>query len=124
MENEKKGILKIYASNTDMIEHKLFYEFVVYLAREKGISGVTVYRGIMGYGLSSHIHTSKFWELTEKLPVIIEMIDTEEKLEHFFRLIEPDLQKMPKGCLVTLEPVTVKLQKSGETGRHHSSRNR
>jgi len=109
-----KSVLKIYASNTDMIGHELFYEHVVYLAKEKGISGVTVFRGIMGYGLSSHIHTSKFWELTEKLPAVIEMVDDEEKLNEFFSLIEPDLLKMPKGCLVTLEPVNVKLHKSGK----------
>jgi len=98
-----------------MFGHQLFYEHIVYLAKEKGISGVTVYRGIMGYGLSSHIHTSKFWELTEKLPVVIEIIDTSEKIEQFYLLIEPDIQKLPKGCLVTIDPVAVKLHKSGKS---------
>lgn len=115
MDIGKKGVLKIYASNTDMISHQLFYEHLVYLAREKGISGVTVYRGIMGYGLSSHIHTSKFWELTEKLPVIIEMIDDEQKLNDFYTLIEPDLKNMPKGCLVTMQELSIKLHKSGKS---------
>ena len=60
-----------------------------WLAKEKGISGVTVYRGIMGYGQSSkHISTSKFWELTEKLPVMIEIIDRTDLLEHFYKIIE------------------------------------
>lgn len=114
MENSENSILKIYASSTDKIGSKLLYEHIVYLAKEKGISGVTVYRGIMGYGSSSsHISSSRFWELTEKLPVMIEIIDRTEVLELFYGLIEPDLVKMPKGCLVSMEPVLIKLQKPG-----------
>lgn len=113
MEKKSDSILKIYASNTDMLGNRLFYEYIVYTAKERGIAGVTVYRGIMGYGLSSQIHTSRFWELTEKLPVVIEMIDETTKLEAFYSLIEPDIARMPKGCLVTLEPVMVKLNKAG-----------
>jgi uncharacterized protein len=110
------SILKIYASNTDRIGNELLYEHIVYLAKGKGISGVTVYRGIMGYGMSStHISTTRFWELTEKLPVMIEIIDTTEKLGEFYALIEPDLKEMPKGCLVSIEPVEIKLQKKGVT---------
>ncbi len=109
-----KGVLKIHASNTDKIGNELMYEHIVYLAKEKGLAGVTVYRGIMGYGLSSGAVTStKFWELTEKLPVMIEIIDDTEKLEEFFRIIEPELKNMPKGCLVTIEPVTILLHKKG-----------
>jgi len=109
------SVLKIHASNTDKIGNELLYEHIVYLAKSKGIAGVTVYRGIMGYGLSSRAVTStKFWELTEKLPIMIEIIDKTEKLEEFFRLIEPELLKMPKGCLVTIEPVTVLLHKPGQ----------
>lgn len=108
------SILKVHASNTDKTGNTLLYEYIVYLAKEKGIAGVTVYRGIMGYGLSSGAVTStKFWELTEKLPVLIEIIDKTEKLEEFFRLIEPELKRMPKGCLVTIEPVTVLMHKPG-----------
>ena len=107
-------ILKIYASNTDKVGAELLYEHIVYLAKSKGISGVTVYRGIMGYGMSSNTVTStRFWELTEKLPVMIEIIDKTEKLDEFYTLIEPDLKSMPKGCLVTIEPVEIKLQKIG-----------
>ena len=121
MDKNLHSILKIYASTTDMIGHQLFYEHIVYLAREKGISGVTVFRGIMGYGLSSHIHSSKFWELTDKLPVVIEMIDTREKIEEFLSAIEDDLSKMPKGCLVTVEQVSVRLHKSGNKERGEKS---
>jgi len=113
MESKTESIMKIYASNTDMLGTKLFYEHIVYLAKEKGIAGVTVYRGVMGYGLSSPIHTSRFWDLTEKLPVVIEMVDETDKLEQFFSAIKSDIERMPKGCLVTMEQVKIKLNKPG-----------
>jgi uncharacterized protein len=115
MENSVNSILKIYASTTDRIGSKLLYEYMVELARDKGLSGVTVYRGIMGYGLSSNISTARFWELTEKLPVMIEIIDRTDRLDDFYLLIEQELLKMEKGCLVVLEPITVRLHKSGKT---------
>jgi uncharacterized protein len=114
MSTSENSILKIYASTTDRIGSKLFYEFIVVSAKQSGISGVTVYRGIMGYGMSSDINSSRFWELTEKLPVMIELIDKTEKLESFYSQIEKKILKMPKGCLVTMEPVAVKLQKLGK----------
>lgn len=114
MEDSKHSILKIYLSSTDRSGSKLMYEHLVYLAKEKNISGVTVNRGIMGYGTSStKVSTSKFWELTEKLPLIVEMVDTTEVLEKFYELIEADLHNMKKGCLVSLEPVKILLSKTG-----------
>ncbi len=114
MDIQDHSVLKIYVSTTDKIGMKLLYEYIVYLAKEKGISGVTVYRGIMGYGLSSqHIDSSKFWELTEKLPIVIEMVDKTDVLDDFYKQIEPELIKMPKGCLVSVNPITVKLLKPG-----------
>jgi PII-like signaling protein len=114
MKTSEDLILKIYASTTDKIGTKLLYEHMVNLAKDKGISGVTVYRGIMGYGLSSQISSLKFWELTEKLPVMIEIIDKAEVIESFYKLIEPELLKMPKGCLVITEPISVRLHKPGK----------
>ncbi len=113
METSDNAILKIYASSTDRIGSKLFYEYLVHMAKDQGMAGVTVYRGIMGFGQSSDINSSKFWELTEKLPVMIEIIDIKTKLDNFYKLIEPELLGMPKGCLITLEDITVRLQKSG-----------
>jgi PII-like signaling protein len=112
-QGDTHSILKIRASTTDRIGSKLLYHYIVELARERGISGATVYRGIMGYGSSSQINSSRFWELTEKLPVMIELVDLTEKLEAFYAEIEEDLIGMPKGCLVALEPVRILLQKKG-----------
>lgn len=111
------SILKIHASSTDKIGSKLLYEYVVELAREKGITGATVYRGIMGYGSSSKISSSKFWELTEKLPVVIELVDHTQVLEDFYTSIKKTLIDMPKGCLVIMEPASILLQKSGPSSK-------
>jgi len=114
MEKTGSSILKIYASSTDRIGSKLLYEYLVEQARDSKMSGVTVYRGIMGYGLSSGISTSRFWELTEKLPVMIEIIDKDEKIEEFYSKIEPVLEEMPKGCLVLTVPASIKMHKKGK----------
>lgn len=108
MEN---SILKIYVSNTDKIGNDLFYELMVLKAKDFGLTGATVYRGIMGFGPGSqHIVTEKFWELTEKLPVVIEMIDSTYKIENFYHSIEADINNLSKGCLVTIQSLEVKIQ--------------
>ncbi len=112
--NSEYSTLKVHASTTDKIRSKLLYQHLVELARDKGINGATVFRGIMGYGASSTIQSSRFWELTEKLPVIIEFVDRTEKLEAFFSEIQVELVNMPKGCLVTLEATNILLQKKGK----------
>jgi len=113
MNASESSILKIYASSTDKLGQDLIYEHLVMLAKQKGISGATVYRGIMGYGSSNKINSSRFWELTEKLPVIIEMIDKTEVLESFYEFIVNDLKNVPKGFLVTIQPIEIKLIKKG-----------
>ena len=110
----KHSILKIYVSSTDKIGSEMVYEFIVHKAKKENIAGVTVFRGIMGYGKSSKISSSRFWELTEKLPVTIEIIDETDKINAFFNMIEPELKKMEKGCIVTLEPVHILLSKQGK----------
>lgn len=113
MEKSEHSRLRIKASTTDSVGSKLLYQYIVELARDSGIAGATVYRGIMGYGASTKINSSRFWELTEKLPVDIELIDKTEMLEAFYAGIEQELYDMPKGCLVTLEPIQLLLQKKG-----------
>jgi PII-like signaling protein len=114
MNPPEHSILKIHASTTDRLGKRLLYQYLVELAREKGIAGATVYRGIMGYGSSSKITSSKFWELTEKLPVVIELVDEAPALEKFFDEIREELLSMPKGCLVVMEPAKILLQKKGK----------
>lgn len=106
-------MLKIYASSTDKAGNHLLSEKVVNMAKESGISGCTVYRGIIGYGTSNRITISKFWEITEKLPVIIEIVDNDENIDKFWTVLEPVLNSMDKGCLATRIPVEVILKKQG-----------
>ena len=106
--------LRIYLSSTDKHETGNCYETIVLKAKENGLAGATVLKGILGYGASSVIHSYKFWELTEKLPVVVELIDEKEKIEQFFKIIHPMLDNLPYGCLVSSEKVDVLLYKAGE----------
>jgi PII-like signaling protein len=110
---EEKKLLRVFTSSTDKFRHTPLYEMLVYAAQRYGMAGATVIRGTMGYGSSSHISSQKFWEISEKLPVIIEIIDDADKIDRFFETIKPYLEKIKKGCLVTIEPVEVVFYKSG-----------
>jgi hypothetical protein len=108
-----KKILRVYTSSTDKLRHTRLYEAVVYAAKRYGMAGATVTRGIMGYGSSSQISSQRFWEISEKLPVIVEIIDDADKIDRFFETIRPFLDKLKKGCLVTIDPVNIALHKTG-----------
>src|SRR5512135_3312968 len=93
-------LLRIFIGEADKFEHKPLYEWIVLQAREQGLAGATVLRGMMGFGANTRkIHTFRFDTLSEDLPVIVEIVDVEEKLEKFVEFIEPHL----KAGLVTLE---------------------
>ncbi|MBN2519732.1 MAG: DUF190 domain-containing protein [Bacteroidales bacterium] len=114
MENNSTAlILRIFLSSTDKYKDRLVYEHIVFKAKNYGLAGVTVLKGILGYGASSVIHSYKFWEVTEKLPTIIEIIDNEEKVISFYETIKPVLEAMRYGCLVTTEKINIMIYKSG-----------
>jgi uncharacterized protein len=115
MENNSEALLlRLYLSSTDKHEHQILYESIVFKAKENGLAGATVFKGILGYGASSIIHSYKFWEVTEKLPIIIEIIDQEKKVMEFYETIRPIIDNTRHGCLVTTEKVNILLYKSGE----------
>lgn len=95
--------LRIFIGESDRWDHKPLYEAIVMKAREAHLAGATVLRGLMGFGKSSRVHTAKILRLSMDLPLIIEIVDTEEKLNAFL----PVLDQMMKGGLVTLEQVRV-----------------
>ena len=103
--------LKIFLGESDKWEHKPLYEAIVLAAREAQLAGATVLRGPMGFGKSSHLHTAKILRLSLDLPLVIEIVDREEKINSFL----PTLDKMLGGGLVTLEKVKVLHYRSGET---------
>ncbi|MCK9159568.1 MAG: DUF190 domain-containing protein [Bacteroidaceae bacterium] len=107
-------ILRIYLSNTDKLKHESAYEVLAFAAKKAGLAGVTAYKGIMGYGSSSELSSDKFWTFSEKIPVTIEIIDTEEKIKSFLDQILPLIDAMKKGCLITLQDTLIVLSKKGD----------
>src|SRR5579872_1731318 len=106
-------LLRIFIGESDRWEHKPLYEAIVLKARELHLAGATVLRGPMGFGKSSHMHTAKILRLSMDLPLVIEIVDSEEKINAFL----PVLDKMIGGGLVTLEKVRVLHYRSGEVER-------
>ena len=96
-------LLRIFIGENDRWENRPLYEAIVLKAREAHLGGATVLRGPMGFGHSSRLHTSKILRLSEDLPLVIEIVDSEEKIHSFL----PLLDEMMKGGLVTLEKVRV-----------------
>ena len=110
---DKAKRLRIYISSTDKYEHSPLYELIVYSAREQGLAGATVLKGIMGYGSSSEIYTSKLWEINEKVPLVVEIVDEPEKIEIFLEYLRPVVEKSGKGHLITVDETIVLVRKSG-----------
>ena len=105
--------LRIYISSTDKYEHSPLYEAIVLAARKQGITGATVLKGIMGFGASSEIHSNKLWEITEKIPLVVEIIDDSHKIDSFFKSIRPLFEKIGKGHIITVDETTVLMHKTG-----------
>jgi PII-like signaling protein len=96
-------LLRIFLGESDRWKHQPLYEAIVLKAREMHLAGATVLRGPMGFGKSSRLHTAKILRLSMDLPLVIEIVDAEEKIQSFL----PVLDEMMKGGLVTLEKVQV-----------------
>ena len=107
-------LLRIFVSSTDKLKHTPLSEAIVFAAKRNGIAGATVIKGVMGYGSSSIISTQKFWEFTEKVPVIVEIVDTADKIDAFIEKILPYFESLTKGGLITVEKATIVLHKSGK----------
>jgi len=96
-------LVRIFIGESDRFEHRPLYEAIVLKAREAHLAGATVLRGPMGFGAASRIHTTKILRLSMDLPIVIEIVDSEEKIRAFL----PVLEGMIGGGLVTLEKVQV-----------------
>ncbi len=105
--------LRIYISSTDKYDHSPLYEVIVYLARKQGLAGATVLKGIMGYGASSEVYTNKLWEITEKVPLVVEIIDEPDKVDAFYIVLKPIFEKAGKGHIVTVDVTNILLHSSG-----------
>ncbi len=106
----KEGqLLRIFIGESDKYEGQPLFEWIVQRARENGLAGATVLRGWEGFGAHSRIHTAKILRLSEDLPIVIEIVDTSEKIEAFLPLIDDAI----KEGLATLEKVHIRFYRSG-----------
>jgi hypothetical protein len=106
---EEGSLLRIFIGEQDRHAGKPLYEWIVLQARQHGLAGATVLRGIMGFGANSRvIHTFRIERLSEDLPIVVEIVDTREKLEAFMALIDDTI---PAG-LATLEKAQVRFYRS------------
>lgn len=96
-------LLRIFFGENDRADGKPLYEELVMLARDRALAGATVLRGPMGFGHASHLHTTKILRLSQDLPIVVEIVDAEDKIRDFLRAAEPLLGSV----LVTLERVEV-----------------
>ena len=105
-------LLRVFVGESNKVGHRPLYEAIVLKARESGLAGATVLRGVMGFGKNSILHTTKILRLSEDLPMIIEIVDSLEKVEGFM----PILDGMISDGLVTLEKVKVLHYKASKRG--------
>jgi len=103
----KAQLLRIFLGENDKIGPINVYEKIVVAARENKLVGATVYKGIMGFGGNSLIHTTKILRLSEDLPLVIEIVDSEEKIQNFLPILDDILDKANCRGLVTLEQATI-----------------
>jgi uncharacterized protein len=96
-------VLRIFVGTEHKYHHNPVYEAIVLAARKHDLAGATVLHGVMGFGASSRIHTSKILRISEDLPVVVEIVDTPDKIEAFLPIVDA---MMEKG-MITLEPVKV-----------------
>ena len=112
---EEGYLLRIFIGESDKIDGKPLYEWLVKEAKSRGMAGATVLRGMMGFGAHSRvIHTFKIERLSEDLPIVIEIVDSKDKTEEFLTHAE---SKIKRGILATLEKVQVRVYRGGEPSK-------
>ena len=104
-------LLRVFIGENDRWQGRPLYEAIVVEARKRGLAGATVIKGFMGFGAHSRIHTAKLLELSQDLPIIVEIVDAPEKIEAFI----PDLEQMVGDGLITLERAEVRLYRPGRS---------
>jgi uncharacterized protein len=106
---EEGCLLRVFIGESDRHNGKPLYEWLVLQAREQGLAGATVLRGIEGFGAHSRLHTAKILRLSEDLPIVVEIVDTREKIDAFLPIVD----KAVGEGLVTIEKVAVRFYRGG-----------
>lgn len=102
-------LLRVFIGESDRWEGQPLYEAIVQAARAQGLAGATVFKGVEGFGAHSRVHTTRILRLSQDLPVLVEIVDTEEKVQAFL----PTLDTMVREGLVTVEKATVIFYRPG-----------
>jgi uncharacterized protein len=100
-------LLRIFVGERDKVGHKPLYEVIVRCAKDAGLAGATVTRAVEGFGADSIIHKAKLLELSEDLPFVIEIVDSEEKVRDFLETVDELFEKSNSGGLITMEKVEI-----------------
>ncbi len=111
--NQDSKLLRIFIGELDKAGHQPLYEAILFAARNQGMAGCTVLRGLMSFGASSTVHTAKLVEISQDLPVVIEIVDHEEKINSFLNTIDDLFSQASCGGLITIEKATVLKYRSG-----------
>lgn len=101
------NLLRIFIGEADKIDGKPLYEQLVLIAREQGLAGATVLRGIESFGARSRLHTAKILRLSEDLPIVVEIVDEGKKINDFMRVVDELFSRSGSGGMVTVERVEV-----------------
>lgn len=112
--NPEAKLLRIFIGESDKYEKKPLHETIVYEAMKEGLWGATVMRGMMGYGANSIVHSTKLFEISSDLPLVIEIVDEEEKIRKFTKTIEHFFEHSNSGGLITIEKAEVIRYKAGQ----------
>jgi hypothetical protein len=107
-------LLRIFLGEADRYEGQQLFEAIVHLARSRGLAGATVLRGVEGFGAHSRIHKSTILQLSEDLPILIEIVDTSDKIEALIPEIDAMIEKANCGAMMTMEKVDVRKYSAGK----------
>jgi|SRR5580704_2539724 PII-like signaling protein len=106
-------LLRIFIGEIDKIGHQPLYETILFAAKKQGLAGCTILRGIMSYGASTKVHSAKLIDISEDLPIIIEIVDQEDKVNAFVDIVDALMEKAACGGLITIEKAGVLYYKPG-----------
>jgi PII-like signaling protein len=100
-------LLRIFLGESDRIGHRSLYDAILMAAKEKGLAGGTVLKGVMSFGASTRIHRSRIIEVSEDMPIVVEIVDTAEKIDFFLDTVNELFEECGRGGLITVEKVDV-----------------
>jgi PII-like signaling protein len=105
-------LLRIFIGELDKIGHQPLYEAIVFKAKETGLAGATVLKGVLSYGANSLVHSVKLWDISPDMPLIIEIVDSEEKINAFLPIVKQMFEEAQSGGLITLEKAEIIMYRS------------